>query len=1266
MLLAGFGLSEGFGDVQNGGLFNYTVPGTYKLVTLGNRTGTNVLSGEAVTFGSYPVTVTDPKTSQIHNAGDPIVFQEKWSGNISYGIDLDTTTYTIYVPPGYEHSEPYGIVLFYSSNGGASPESKLVPVLDERKLIHISANGNGNGTATSTRIGRGLMGFLRAMELFNIDTNRIYITGNSGGSRAGHALTFYHPELFRGIFGSVGSGYPEYLPNCYEKKSNDSHYETTYIGHWNTSALRFYPRELGLRYLCYTGYNDWREGDNMNVYHFGLERNGFINRLYSEEGGHNSSNRSTEGYESAIDFLEHPRIELDAATADLSAPGATAIPAGQTLTLTPSAAAVAASQTTNTFNWNNSYGAEIRLEYKPITNSSGVLNQQTDIGLWSKPFSPADALPTGDYSATDRAGLILTLSHEGSSETFRLRFLQPRHAVPAMRDVTVCTGSFTDWPDASALWDSGGWNSSVNESINTASLDVRISAWLDQVDFVFGKHLVLDNDNNLDYVDRLDDERTIRLRFNADDHKNGTNDVVHTPMLSTPDWILPNQCVLTFASAGSDGGVDPGVASIQNIALIHSGEEENTGIPFVGADPIVRGPINATAPFNSSITNDVFDPDDEPLIFEKTGGPAWLVVETNGLVHGTPAYTDGGTNEFTICATDPGGLFVEARLEIDVLPHYIEPIELSASAGEAFSDDLSTYTGGAFDYALLGGLSWLTVGTSGLISGTPPEDAVGGNRFDILLSSGGTVQHVLAVTISVALDGVLMVDTHLDDDDTVAAQAELDGAGGMPGALGVLHDADGFSLREAIWVADAVEGPDDIRFDKQASTWQSDTILLSTQLLISSSVEIDGGNGVSLDAGAQNFRVLEVDGGAAGADLNVVLENLVLKNGRIDKFTGRVDGAGIYNKEHLTLVECVVRGNATTGGNGNWAYGMGINNEGGTLHLERSRVIGNFGDFNRSVGGGIYASDGGMVRLVDSVVADNYTIGGTRSDKPGVWIEGSSSLMLLNSSITGNSAYEASDAPGLFLSESASAILISSVVAGNRIGVGTANAQDLTGSATLYHCLVSDDLVFGSGLVDGGGNLTGAAYASEVFNGSAENSGTDAGAVVYTDGSDYFNHDGSGTYSRVTSAKDVLGEEREQNLNIDIGAYEADGDSDDDGMPNYWEQRHGLSIHDPLDATGNADGDGLSNVEEYLADTNPTNASSSLLISDMTHSNGAFQVKWCGGRDATQYFERATSLASNDWTVFHTFIPPTVVTNSWSATNALPSLQGFFRIRAGR
>jgi hypothetical protein len=59
---------------------------------------------------------------------------------------------------------------------------------------------------------------------------------------------------------------------------------------------------------------------------------------------------------------------------------------------------------------------------------------------------------------------------------------------------------------------------------------------------------------------------------------------------------------------------------------------------------------------------------------------------------------------------------------------------------------------------------------------------------------------------------------------------------------------------------------------------------------------------------------------------------------------------------------------------------------------------------------------------------------------------------------------------------------------------------------------------------------------------------------------------------------------------------ETNPDTDGDGMPNVWEELHGLNPASPLDALDDLDGDGLNNLAEYRAGTDPRDPASALQL----------------------------------------------------------------------
>ena len=97
-------------------------------------------------------------------------------------------------------------------------------------------------------------------------------------------------------------------------------------------------------------------------------------------------------------------------------------------------------------------------------------------------------------------------------------------------------------------------------------------------------------------------------------------------------------------------------------------------------------------------------------------------------------------------------------------------------------------------------------------------------------------------------------------------------------------------------------------------------------------------------------------------------------------------------------------------------------------------------------------------------------------------------------------------------------------------------------------------------------------------------------------------------------------------------------DSDADGIPNWWEDQFGLSQTNAADATLDLDGDGASNLHEFLAGTKPNDAASVFRITALQPQGGDLRVTWTtvGGRS---YVVQTNSDVSQGFTDSSPLIP---------------------------
>ncbi len=195
------------------------------------------------------------------------------------GYDLSEESFEVYVPDGYEPGAGYGLLVWVSPTPFGGAESPAVQsALDRAKLLWVGANDAGNPRPSWDRSGLALDAAHRMAALYDLDPERVYVAGYSGGGRIASGLALHFPEVFRGAFSVYGVSWFEEVP-VPDKPG----------AHWPASFAA--PRDetlrdlrTGSRFVLLTGSRDFNKPQTRAVRR-AMEAAGFERLTYLEVPG---------------------------------------------------------------------------------------------------------------------------------------------------------------------------------------------------------------------------------------------------------------------------------------------------------------------------------------------------------------------------------------------------------------------------------------------------------------------------------------------------------------------------------------------------------------------------------------------------------------------------------------------------------------------------------------------------------------------------------------------------------------------------------------------------------------------------------------------------------------------------------------------------------------------------------------------------------------------------------------------------------------------
>jgi hypothetical protein len=267
----------------------------------------------------------------------------------------------------------------------------------------------------------------------------------------------------------------------------------------------------------------------------------------------------------------------------------------------------------------------------------------------------------------------------------------------------------------------------------------------------------------------LDEPYSASIATNVSDADLALGDVLTFAKLSGPAWL---NVAANGMLSGTPEDIYAGTNSFE-VSVTNLGGGSNTATMIIYVDSTPEWKVqnfttpNATVgiPYLGTIATNATDVSiaaGDTLTFYKVAGPAWLQVAANGQLSGVPSSTNLGPNTFLVLVVDAGELSAVTDLRVtvvaDVAPAFVNnPFTApAATVGQSYAasiaaDASDSAIGDVLTFSEISGPAWLTVGTNGILSGTPLAANLGTNIYVVSVADLGGLSNSATMYVNVVV-----------------------------------------------------------------------------------------------------------------------------------------------------------------------------------------------------------------------------------------------------------------------------------------------------------------------------------------------------------------------------------------------------------------------------------------------------------------------------------------------------------------------------------